>query len=416
MSPHEPSANPGYLKLELTARGLRIDAAVQATAALRRAANDASRGAVELALPEGVSVNAPVAPAPVAPSVAGDSPYLLSAQGDRFTLLKNGSSVDVHLVPEPDFYRDHVSSGLPMHQVGRVYGSFIAVNPSFACGYSLHGAPCRFCRTGSGVSLGDGFPMSVQDVAEVVRAAFSEGVADFVYFNLAYGGGEDAGIAFLEPYIRAVKRQFNTLVAVQVHPPKTDRWVDRTYAMGVDAVSYAIEIHDPGLLARHCAGRVRYIGRQRYYDALGYAATVFPSGTVWSDLVVGLEPAESTTRAIDWLTAAGVLPVLSVIGPSSDLAVAGVQPPAPEAVAPVCAHLFRAVRAARINMGWIRDLSFAITPLEARFFAGDEARLTVAMQQFYRSKIGSAAARNLARLRRRLRVRTVSDSFDSSHL
>jgi hypothetical protein len=410
MSPHDDSCNPGYLKLELTAHGLRLDETARAQAALLHAADDAAPGAIELALPDGVSVNAPVAP-----SVAGDSPYLLSARGDHFTLQKNGSSVDVHLVPEPHFYRDRVSSGLPMHQVGRVYGSFIAVNPSFACGYSLHGAPCRFCRTGSGVTFGDGFPMSVQDVAEVVRAAFSEGVADFVYFNLAYGGGEDAGIAFLEPYVRAVKRQFNTLVAVQVHPPKTDRWVDRTYAMGVDAVSYPIEIHAPEILARCCAGRVRYIGRERYYDALGYAATVFPSGTVWSDLVVGLEPVESTTRAIDVLTAAGVLPVLSVVGPSSDAA-SGPPPLALDVIAPVYAHLFRAVRAARINMGWIRDLSFAITPLEARYFAGDEARLTVAMQQFYRSKIGSVAARNLARLRRRLRVRTVSDSFDSSHL
>ena len=411
MSSHDASDNPGYLKLELTTRGMHIDETVRAQAAPLRATDDASPGTIELALPEGVSVNVPVAP-----SVAGDSPYLLSAHGDHFTLQKNGSSVDVHLVPEPHFYRNRVSSGLPMHQVGRVYGSFIAVNPSFACGFGLRGAPCRFCRTGSGVTLGDGFPMSVQDVAEVVRAAFDEGVADFIYFNLAYAGGEDAGIAFLEPYIRAVKRQFNTLVAVQVHPPKTDRWVDRTYAMGVDAVSYAIEIHDPEMLARRCAGRVRYIGRERYYDARGYAATVFPSGTVWSDLVVGLEPAESTMRAIDVLTAAGVLPVLSAVGPSSDAASAGSRPPALDLVVPVYAHLVHAVRAARINMGWIRDLSFAITPLEARYFAGDDARLTVALQQFYRSKIGSVAARNLARLRRRLRVRTVSDSFDSSHL
>jgi hypothetical protein len=67
-------------------------------------------------------------------------------------------------------------------------------------------------------------------------------------------------------------------------------------------------------------------------------------------------------------------------------------------------------------MGWVRDLSFAVTPLEARFFAGDDARVTVALQHFYRSKLGNMAARNLSRLRRRLRVRRVSDSFDSSHL
>jgi hypothetical protein len=411
MSPHDVGCNPGYLKLELTAKGMRLDDAVRTHDDVLHAADNEESSGVELVLPDGVLVHAPVGH-----GIADDSPYLLSTHGGHFTLQTNGSSVDVRLVPEPRFYQERTASGLPMVRAGQVYGSFIAINPGFACSYALRGAPCRFCRTGSGIALGDGFPMSVPDVTEVVRAAFAEGVADFVYFNLAYVGSEDAGIAFLEPYVRAVKRQFNTLVAVQVHPPKTDRWIDRTYAMGVDAISYAVEIHDPDVLARRCAGRVRFIGRERYYDALQYAATVFPSGTVWSDLIVGLEAVESTMRGIDVLAAAGVLPVLSVMRRSHDSMADGHEPPVLEVIAPVYAHLFRAVRDARINMGWIRDLSFAITPLEARFFAGDDARFTVAIQQFYRSKIGSVTARNLARLRRRLRVRTVSDSFDSSHL
>jgi len=409
MSPHAAACNSGHLKLELAAKGMRLDADVDAYAAVARAADDATARSLELVLPDGVCVNAPVEDG------TGDSPYVLSGTGDHVCLQKNGTSVEVRVVPEPAFYSRTTASGLPMRSVGQVYGSFIAVNPGFACGYSLRGAPCRFCRTGSGIGLGEAFPMSLEDVTEMVRAAFAEGAADFVYFNLAYVGSEDAGIAFLEPYIRAVKRQFNTLVAVQLHPPKTDRWIDRTYAMGVDAVSYPIEIHDAEILARRCAGRVRYIGRERYYDALAYAATVFPSGTVWSDLTVGLEPIDSTMRGIDALTAAGVLPVLSIVRPSHETAGAS-RLPALDVLAAAYAHLYRAVRDARINMGWIRDLSFAITPLEARFFAGDDARVAVALQHFYRSKIGSVTARNLARLRRRLRVRTVSDSFDSSHL
>ncbi len=411
MSLHGADYNPGYLKLELAAKGLRLDETVRAPGSALDVTDDEPRRSVELVLADNVCVNVPIGE-----GSEDESPYVLSRQGDRFTLQTNGTSWAVRMIPEPLFHQRVTASGLPMRRIGQVYGSFIAVNPGFACGYSLRGAPCRFCRTGSGLGLSDGFPMSTQDVTEMVRAAFAEGAADFVYFNLAYVGSEDAGIAFLEPYIRAVKRQFNTLVAVQVHPPKTDRWIDRTYAMGVDAVSYPIEIHDPDMLARRCAGRARFIGRDRYYDALGYATTVFPSGTVWSDLIVGLESIESTTRGIDVLTAAGVLPVLSVVRPSHETTSGTHRPPTLDALAPVYAHLFRAVRDARINTGWIRDLSFAITPLEARFFAGDDARFAVAVQQFYRSKIGSVTARNLARLRRRLRVRTVSDSFDSSHL
>ena len=239
---------------------------------------------------------------------------------------------------------------------------------------------------------------------------------EFVYLHIGYLDGEDAGMEFLEPYVRAVKRHFDTLVAVQVQPPQHDAWIDRTYAMGVDALSYSVEIHDPELLQRHCAGRAAHVGRDRYYEALAHAATVFPSGTVWSDLIVGLEPAASTIAGIDRLVGLGVLPVLSLFRPLDDALLSDHPLPEADAVAPVFAHLFNAVRTARISMHWVRDLSFAVTPIEARFFADEEARAAAGLGSFYRSRLGSLAARNLSRLRRRLRVREVSDSFDSSHL
>jgi len=408
------SVNPGYLKLELSVVGVRLDDALRAHADRARALQLRHEWAngVELVLPDEVCVSAPIADA----GGAAASPFVLSGSGEHCTLQRNGSQVDVKLIAPPSFYSRTTSGGTPMWRVGTVYGSFIAINPAAACGYSLRGVPCRFCRSGSGVASDDRFPMSVQEVVEVVRAAFAEGAVEFVYFNPAYVGSEDAGVALLEPYIRAVKRQFNTFVAVQLHPPKTNQWIDRTYAMGVDAVSYSIEIHDADVLGRRCAGRVRFIGRDRYYDALRYAATIFPSGTVWSDLIVGLEPIESTVHGIDTLVQIGVLPVLSMCRPNDANGLREQSVPTLDALQPLFAHLFHAVRHAKINMGWVRDLSFAITPLEARFFVGDDARGMLAGHQFYRSRLGTFAARSLSRMRRRLRVRRVSDSFDASHL
>lgn len=402
------SANPGYLKLELSLSGVRLDEAARARSdVVQPRISDAAERFVELILPEDLWVSVAVDERPTV-----GSQFVLSAAGDRFTLQRNGDQMDVRVVPPPHFYQHRTGRGRPMVEVGRVYGSFIAINPASACGYALRGVPCRFCRSGSGMTTEESFPISVQEVIEVVRAAFAEGAAEFVYFNPPYVGGEDAGILLLAPYVRAIKKHFDTLVAVQAHPPKTNRWIDRTYAMGVDALSYSVEIHDPDVLARRCAGRARHIGRERYYEALGYAASIFPSGTVWSDLVLGLESAESTRQGIDALVRLGVLPVLSV----SRAAESAPRLSDVERVGPIFAHLFHAVRDAKINMGWVRDLSFAIAPLEARFFAGDDARMSVALQQLYRSKLGTLATRGLSRLRRRLRVRTVSDSFDSSRL
>jgi hypothetical protein len=400
--------NPGHLKLELLAHGLRLSKGVRALPDLAGGlrGEGGAPASVELLLPGDLWVSAPVR----AEDSAG-SPFTLLVEGDLHLLVRGGDErTEVRLVPAPAFYRRRTAEGTPMWRIGRVYGGCLVISPAMACSLALWGVPCSFCANGTSHTVDTPPPVPPVEVVEVVRAAFAEGAAEFVYFNSGSTGRDDHGITFLEPYVRAVKRHFDTLVAVQLHPPESNDWIDQTYAIGVDALSYSVEIHDAEALERHCRGRVRQIGRQRYYDALRHAASIFPSGTVWSDLIVGLEPEASTLRGIDVLTGMGVLPVLSLSRPN------GAEPPAAADLAPLFAHLFKAVRDAKINMGWVRDLSFAITPLEARYLAGDGARMAVALQTFYRTRVGSLAARNLSRLRRRLRVRRVSDSFDSSQL
>lgn len=407
----DSNINPGHLKIGLALRGARLDPNVrgQIDALQTLPEPDGLPNGIELVLPDDVWASVPVNEARVA-----GSPYLLVERDRSFVLEGNDARVEVRLVPQPDFYRSTTTRGTPMWKVAKVYGSSLAINPAAACGYSVRGAACSFCAGGEATPPETVFEPSVDDVVDVVRAAFAEGAAEFVYFNLGYTGTEDGGIEFLEPYIRAVKRNFDTVVAVQLHPPSDNRWIDRTYAIGVDALNYSLEVHDEEVLARHFPGRAEHIGRRRYYEALQHAASIFPRGTVWSELIVGLEPPASTLRGIDTLSAVGVLPVLSL---SRAGAAAALETDwTVDQIAPVYEHLFHAVRKAKVNMGWVRDLSFAVTPLEARFFAGDDARVSVAMQQFYRSRLGNMAARNLSRLRRRLRVRRVSDSFDSSHL
>src|SRR5439155_1516092 len=119
-----------------------------------------------------------------------------------------------------------------------------------------------------------------------------------------------------------------------------------------------------GTPCRFCVDGARYIGRERYLEAVAHAATVCPSGIVWTDLVLGLEPADSTMAGIDALAEMGVVPVAAILRGEH---------PVPEAdeVTPVLAHLYRTVKRRGINMGWVRDLALGITPLEARHFAGD---------------------------------------------
>src|SRR5204862_44795 len=299
--------HPAHWKLELTVRGARLD-----PTAARLAAGDAARP-LELVLPGDVRVDVPID----AGHTAG-SPFALLADGGRHFLVRRDAGgaesarIEVRPIARPAFYERRTSRGTPMARVATVRGSHLLVHPSTACGFSVRGTPCRFCVEGARVPA-DREAVPVADVLEVVRAAFDEGACEFVYFNTSHYESEDGGIAFLAPYIEAVRRHFDTLIAAQVHPPRTTPWIDRTYALGVDALSYNLELFDPDVLNRHCIGRARYIGRERYLEALAHAATVFPSGTVWTDLVLGLEPADSTMAGIDALAAMGVVPVAAVL-------------------------------------------------------------------------------------------------------
>ena len=403
--------NPTLLKLDLAIRGARLGAGVCDDAEIFRVPRLRANVAhsLEVVLPEDVLVCVPVGE-----QFTQHSPYLLSPNGDGFALSGPEEQREVRIVPQPRYYTETTRSGLPMWRVGSAYGGHIAINPATGCEFIKRGVACRFCDVPTR-AVERSAPISVADVIDTLRAAFAEGVVEFVYLHIGYLEGEDAGVEFIEPYVRAIKRHFDTLVAVQLQPPTSNHWIDRTYAMGVDALSYSVEIHDPDLLLQHCRGRAEHVGRERYYDALRHAATIFPNGTVWSNLIVGLEPAASTMAGIDALVQMGVLPVLSLFRPLDDTELSDHPLPSVADTAPVFAHLFHAVRQARINMHWVRDLSFAFTPLDARFLA-DDVRTNVGLSQFYRSRLGTIAARNLSRLRRRLRVRQVSDSFDSSHL
>jgi hypothetical protein len=383
--------HPVRLKLELALHGVR---------AASGAALPLDADAIDLVLPGGVWVSAPVVPR---------SSIELAAEGEQALLaFGNGApGLAVRVVRRPRFVERRTSHGVPMGRIASVHGRHLVVHPGTACGLSVRGAPCRFCVEGARGSA-DREIVPVGDVVETVRAAFAEGFGDAVYFNTGVFDAEDGGIGFLAPYIEAVRRHFDTFVATQVHPPRTNAWIDRTYAMGVDAISYNLEIFDAEALKRTCVGRARYIGRERYLEALAHAAQVFPRGTVWSDLVLGLEPFASTVAGIDALAAMGVVPVVSLAGATT----VAVEPADAE---PVLAHLYRAVKQRGTAMGWVRDLAAGIAPIEARHFAGDDARLAVTVQNLTRSRVGALAARGLARMRRRLRVRTVSDGFGAAH-
>lgn len=396
--------NPGYLKLDLLIRGLKISRDALASEEIRRtlAISQEIGAALELdiVLPENVLVNIPVREC-----LAPDRPYALLKEDGRFFIANNDDKVQVWVAPTPQYYEQKTSSGVPMVKIGRAYAGYLAISPTPVCEFLTKDLACRYCDLESK----KGRAWTVEEVVETVAAALTEGVSEYICLNVGYTKTPDGGIDLLEPYIKAIKDNFDALVCVQAQPPAEDRWVDATYAMGIDSIAYNLEVYDPELFAQIAPGKQALVGRERYFETLRHAAKIFPIGAVVSNLIVGLEPVASTMKGIDMLAAMGVIPTLPIYREGIS-GLAGTHE-AITSMTPVYVHLQKALKRNRLSPTWISHFNLALNAIDGHFFGG-EAPLKQRWQSVFKSKSGSRLAYGISNFRRRLRVRTVGQDSD----
>ncbi|MBI5561262.1 MAG: radical SAM protein [Deltaproteobacteria bacterium] len=384
--------NPAALKIDLMLRGLRIDdPLVRAWAC--------GMDGVDIMLPRNTLVNIPCRE-----EFTKGSPYVLRKKGGGYAITDGRGEVAAELVKRPAFYDRKTSTGVPFSRIATVHGSLTSIAPSSRCDFFNASVECKYCAGNLDVKGADKTIYSVEEVVETVEAVLEEGVGGLIYLSTGFSEGTDGGIVFLKPYLHAIKRKFRCLVAVETLPPRENRWIDETYALGADSVLYNLEIFDKELYEIICPGRAASIGRKRCMDALAYAARIFPNGTVASHLIVGLEPPGSTMQGIDYLTGIGAVPILPIYRPRPGKALR-IDPLTTEIILPVYKHLYRAVTEKKISLTWVRDLSMVTTPAEIRALVDDAGTRPSIVESFYKSRLGRKTAWGLSSLRRKLRVK-----------
>jgi hypothetical protein len=381
--------NPARLKLALALDGIRPSPA--------RAAGEA----VELLIGDDTWALA---------RVRDNSPYALREGPDLDCIAGPECETAVRVVEPPDFSARRNGRGIPYGEISAMRGTYATIALGGGCSQAAVGRTCALCR-GRELTEHAGEVWPVDEVVDAVRLAFEDGDAEFVHLVLGYFPGDDAGAAVLRPYLDAIHRHFDTIVAVTMHPPADLRVIDATYAAGVDAVCYSIEAPDDDSMRRHFAGRASLAGRRRYLDALAHAARVFPAGAVWSEILIDLAPPESTAGAIAGIAALGAVPLLA----ASAAHETGAHAIALDDAARLGADAFAAVSRAGLPLNWVRDISTSLTPLDARHLVPGAEQAPI-LVQLSRNRLGALTTRSLARMRRRLRVRRVRASFDSSRL
>jgi hypothetical protein len=402
--------NACELEIDLFCRGVRVpdDVPLEGARGIRRTRAGLGSG-LELVVPTAswlkpaIWMNAPV----VEPFVQS-SPYRLAHQDGGYRVVdeRNGHAYPVRIPEQPAWYGWETSRGTPMSRVGVLQGTYLGIYVNPVCEFWTHSMNCRFCTTGQNVGGVENEAKTIEDVVETCRAAREQSGVTFVHLNGGFQGGH--ALEFVEPYVRAIKREVGLLVGVQLTPERKLQRYDRLIKLGVDHFSFCVELIDPEWFARICPGKARSIGQHLFFDLIDYCASRMPRGSVSGELIAGIEPIDRTIEGIEMITRAGAFPTLCVFRPTIGSEMEGWSPPRYEDMRRVMLAMYDACRRHRIPVGLAPNIevSLVVTPDDAallaprdrRFYAYEAWRRTMRMaaRRLFQRRLKPAQLRPLA--------------------
>jgi len=246
--------------------------------------------------------------------------------------------------------------------------------------------------------------MDQSSVLTVIQSAFEEGAAELVQFNMDYCEEVDRGFRRFGPLLKAVKKQFSSFVSFRGFPPDELKTIDGIYAAGADILVFPLN----GFFNETRPAQM--MPESQVLKSLEYAAGVFPNGSVFTEIDFGHGPIDSVTHTIDRLAQRGIIPFIKL--PDN-----GIEDEKEyNRIKLVTEHLAETSLQNKLNLKLLYPSSQYVTPLDTSFFSSsmDTAKLTI--RPVYKSTLGKKTSEGFAALRRKLRVKNISDSYESAGL
>ena len=369
----------GQIKLGLIQRGLTIPDLLQGLAEISEGLCSGEPGEeITLALAGDFIVKATLNPSKRL------GPKLVFHE-DRLRLHMKEGEIEVSIIPIPEFLKRQLKQRTPISEN-------ICLD-----GYCLN----IFLRA---IGRGKKLSMPVEAILSVIQSAFEEGSADLVQLNMDFSDESDRGFSRLAPLVEAIKKRFNTFVVLKGFPPLDHSTIDLIYASGFDIIDFPLGGFSGTIKSK------KMMTTKQVHSALAYAAGIFPLGTVWTDLVLGQGSHLRYKEEIDRLTDLGTIPLIF-------LQRGGVEKPDRyQELLELAEHMDKAIQRNRLPLKWLYPTCRFLSPLDTRFFTEDPLQARLAVTPVYRSGLGKKASAGFAALRRKLRIRNVSDSFESAGL
>lgn len=368
--------NACELEIDLFCKGMRIspDVCLDGVRGISRTRAGLGSG-LEVAIPVESGLKREIwVNVPVVEPFAARSPYELVAKNLSAHAIRDdrsGHEYRVRLPEEPAWYRRETSNDVPMNRVGVLQGTYLAIYANPICAFWNYSPRlnCRFCTTGQNVGTNESPVKALSDVIETCWAAKEESGVTFVHLNGGFQGSR--GLEFIAPYVKAIKEEVGLLVGVQLAPERDFSRYDRLVQIGVDHLSFCVELMDSDWFARVCPGKALVHGQALYFSAMQHAAGLLPLGAVSGEVIAGIEPEEQTIAAIDRITELGAFPTVCIFRPTLGSDMEGWPPPEYEAMCRVMKHVYEACRAHWLPVGAAPNIevSLVVNPDDAALLA-----------------------------------------------
>jgi hypothetical protein len=388
--------NACELEIDLFCHGLRLPPGALLPGARGVTRTRAGLGSgLEIAIPAPLAKREIWVNVPIAEAFVQTTPYRLTGNPDAGYAIvdeRDDSIYPIRLPAEPSWYARQTSRDVPMNRIGVMQGTYLGIYVNPVCAFWNYAPPqnCQFCTTGQNVGTAEDAVKTVDDVVETCWAAKEESGITFVHLNGGFQGSR--GLAFIAPYVEAIKKNVGLLVGVQLTPEQDMTGYDRLIALGVDHLSFCLELLDPEWFARICPGKALVHGQQLYFDAMRYCVSRMPRGAVSGEIIAGIEPTRNTLQAIDEIAALGAFPTVCIFRPTVGSDMADWPSPQYAEMRLVMQHLYEACRRHWLPIGAAPNIevSLVVNPDEAVLLA--ERHTAFYVYEAYRWLVRTAGA------------------------
>ncbi len=351
-------ASPALLKLDLYCQGMQVDPScfVEEDGGRGIMRTRAGLGSgLELILPGGLWTNVPVVE-----QFATRSPYVLHRTNGHYVVRRDAETVaEVQLSPRPIWYDRKTSSGKPMTRVGTLQGTYLGVYPAKVCDYWLPPTKtnCKFCSVGLNLGVDDATEKSVDEVMEVVHAA--RGRLGHHVRGLQHGPLRRRDLP-RHPRALHPPHQDGTPIArgrADAAASRTSRATIVSARWVSTASRSASRSSTAGASRKSVRASTPTTGSIATWTRFAIAPTSASGGRrsePWvtnGEIIAGLEPPESSIRAIEWMTSVGAIPTVCVFRPLRGTDFEAEPPPNTEDLIPVFRRLYESCMEHKLPIG-----------------------------------------------------------------